>query len=171
MGVRVNAVEAVVAVALVALFPGTLSTRCSSIATTVHVRGKAFTPMMLSFQLPRLFPTSPIREILPLKKGRLLLSWAKLPMKPQVDGQLHQTVHTLGDTVFYENRIPVPTVNQALNSHVLLASNTTAGVPFKYLGITTTDSVEEQLVLTCSIIQTSSPLPLLYPLRLLCGSG
>lgn len=100
MGARVNVVEAVVAVALVALFPGTLSTRCSSIATTVHVRGKAFTPMMLSFQLARLFPTSPITEILPLKKGRLLLSWVKLPTKPLVDGQLHQTVHTLGDTAF-----------------------------------------------------------------------
>lgn len=96
MVVRVNVVEA--AVTLVASSQGTPSTICSSTVTTVGVREKDCTPMMLLSQLPRLSPTLPIMEILQLKKERLLLSWVKHHTKPQVDGQLHLMAHMLGDT-------------------------------------------------------------------------
>jgi hypothetical protein len=158
-------------VTLVASSPGTLSTKCSSIAMIVGVRGEAFTPMTLLFQLRKLSPTSPTMEIPPLKKERLLLSLDKLLMKQPVDGQVHLMVQTLGDTALSGNEMLTITVNQALNFHVVPVNNIMVGVRCRSLGITTMDNVEEQLVLTCSIIQTSLPLTLLYPLRLLCGSG
>jgi hypothetical protein len=103
MVARVNVVEvveeAVVVVVeevtLVASSPGTLSTKCSSIAMIVGVRGEAFTPMTLSFQLLKLSPTLQTMEIPLIKKGRLLLSLDKLLMKQLVDGQLHLMVQTI----------------------------------------------------------------------------
>jgi hypothetical protein len=97
MVARVNVVEVKVVeeVTLVASFPGTLSTICLSIGMIVGVRGEAFTPMTLSFQLLKLSPTLQTMEIPPIKKGRLLLSLDKLLMKQLVDGQLHLMVQTI----------------------------------------------------------------------------
>jgi hypothetical protein len=166
-----EAVVVVEEVTLVDSSPGTLSTKCSSIAMIVGVRGEAFTPMTLLFQLRKLSPTSPTMEIPPLKKERLLLSLDKLLMKQPVDGQVHLMVQTLGDTALSGNEMLTITVNQALNFHVVPVNNIMVGVRCRSLGITTMDNVEEQLVLTCSIIQTSLPLTLLYPSSLLCGFG
>lgn len=95
--VKANVVVVVVEETLLVSSQEKSSTRCSNIEMMADARQRDSTLTMLSSQPPRPSLALALLVMLPLVKGRLLLSSARPLMKLLVDGKLHLMAHTLGD--------------------------------------------------------------------------
>lgn len=98
------------------------SIKCLNTETMDAVRDMDSTPTMLSLLLLALSMALAPPVMMPHARGKSLLSWLKLLMKPQEDGQMHQMVHMHGDIVL-STKITRQFIVMVGIGHVLLVKN------------------------------------------------
>lgn len=96
--------------------------KCLNTETMAAVLAMDSTDMMLSLPLLALSMALAQPVMTTLARRRLLLSWLKLLMKPQVGGQVHQMVHMRGGIVLSTNKTRQLIVMVGIG-HVLLVKN------------------------------------------------